>query len=101
MRMLMKVSMPVGKGNEAAKSGALQRTLHATMERIKAEAAYFYPEEGRRTAVMIFDMKASWDLPEILEPLFQELGASVDVTPCMNADDLRHGLKDAGLKSDI
>ena len=43
------------------------------MEALKPEAAYFYPEDGKRTAIMIFDMKGSWQLPATVEPLFQAL----------------------------
>ena len=53
MRMLLKVSMPVEKGNEAAKSGALQRTIQSTMEALKPEAAYFYPEDGNYRSVHV------------------------------------------------
>lgn len=77
MRMLLKISIPVGAGNEAVKGGALQQTIHATMGALKPEAAYFYPEDGKRTAIMIFDMTGSWQLPGTLEPLFTKLGASV------------------------
>ena len=58
MRMLLKISMPVEQANEAAKSGALQRTIQSTLETLKPEAAYFYPEDGKRTALMIFDISA-------------------------------------------
>ena len=97
MRMLLKVSMAVTPGNEAAKSGALQRAIQATMEALKPEAAYFYPEDGKRTALMVFDMKGSWQLPAIGEPLFQALGAAVTVTPVMNGEDLQRGFKEAGM----
>ena len=97
MRMLLKISMPVERGNEAAKSGVLQRTLQSTMEALKPEAAYFYPEDGKRTAIMVFDMEGSWQLPPTVEPLFQDLGASVHVTPVMNGEDLQRGLKEAGI----
>lgn len=97
MRMLLKISMPVQQGNEAAKGGAMQRTLQSTMEALKPEAAYFYPEDGKRTAIMVFDMEGSWQLPPTLEPLFQGLGASVYVTPVMNGEDLQRGLKEAGM----
>lgn len=97
MRMLLKISVPVEAGNEAVKSGALQRTLQSTMETLKPEAAYFYPEDGKRTAIMIFEMKGSWQLPATLEPLFQSLGASVHVTPVMNGEDLQRGFKEAGM----
>lgn len=97
MRMLLKISMPVEKANEAAKSGALQRRIQSTMEALKPEAAYFYPEDGKRTAIMIFDMTGSWQLPAMVEPLFEELNASVHVTPVMNGDDLQRGFKEAGM----
>jgi hypothetical protein len=97
MRMLLKISMPVEQGNEAAKSGALQPTIQSTIEALKPEAAYFYPEDGKRTAIMVFDMKGSWQLPGTVEPLFQALGASVHVTPVMNGEDLQRGFNDAGM----
>ena len=89
--------MAVEQGNAAAKSGTLQRTLQSTMEALKPEAAYCYPEDGKRTAIMIFDTAGSWQLPPTVEPLFQNLGASVHVTPVMNAEDLQRGLKEAGM----
>jgi hypothetical protein len=61
------------------------------------EAAYFYPEDGKRTALLIFDVTGSWQLPATVEPLFQGLGASVYVTPVMNQEDLQRGLKEVGM----
>jgi hypothetical protein len=95
--MLLKVSMPVEKANEAIKSGALQQTFQAAAEALKPEAAYFYPEDGKRTALYVFDMEGSWQLPATVEPMFQKLDASVLVTPVMNAEDLQRGLKEAGI----
>jgi len=97
MRMLLKISMPVEKANDAAKSGTLQRTIQSTMEALKPEAAYFYPEDGKRTAFMVFDMTGSWQLPKTVEPLFQSLGASVHLTPVMNGEDLQRGFREAGM----
>ena len=96
MRTLMTVSMSVKKGNEAIRGGALETTIQATMKALKPEAAYFFPdpETGTRTALFVFDMEGSWQLPPVLEPLFQSLGASIRVTPVMNAEDLQRGLKE-------
>ncbi len=96
MRMLLKVSIPVEKGNEAIKSGALQRTLQSAIEALKPEAAYFYPEHGRRTALFVFDMEGSWQIPPIVEPIFENLDAAVEITPVMNGEDLERGLGEAG-----
>ena len=99
MRMLMKISMDVDKSNAAVKSGALQRTLQSTMEALKPEAAYFFPDEnGNRSAIMVFDMTGSWQLPKTVEPLFQELGAAIHLTPAMNGEDLQRGLKEAACR---
>jgi hypothetical protein len=97
MRMLLKVSIPVEKGNEAFKSGALQQTMQSTMEMLKPEAAYFYPEDGKRTSFFVFDMEGSWQLPPLFEPLFENLDASIHVTPVMNGEDLERGFKEAGV----
>lgn len=96
MRMLLKISIPVEKGNEAYKSGALQQTVESTMEALKPEAAYFFPEDGKRTGLFVFDMEGSWQLPPTVEPLFGNLDASVYVTPVMNGEDLERGFKEAG-----
>jgi len=95
MRMLLKVSIPVAKGNEAYKSGMLQRTIQSTVEALKPEAAYFYSENGNRTALMVFDMEGSWQQVPNVEPLYQNLDASIQVTPVMNAEDLQRGFKAA------
>lgn len=97
--MLLKVSVPVEKGNEAAASGTLPRTIQSLMETLQPEAAYFYPEGGARTALLVFDMASSAQLPPTLEPLFQNLNAAVQVTPVMNADDLQRGLAEAGISA--
>ncbi len=97
MRMLLKVSIPAEHGNLAAKSGELQRIIQATMAKLKPEAAYFYPEDGKRTTLMVFDMQGSWQLPATVEPLFEALGASIHLTPVMNSEDLARGFKEAGM----
>ncbi|MER3409692.1 MAG: hypothetical protein C4306_06255 [Thermoleophilia bacterium] len=97
MRTLLKVSIPVEKGNEAQKNGALPRTIQALMETLRPEAAYFYPENGARAALFVFDMEASSQLPPTLEPLFLNLNAGVTLTPVMNAEELQQGLSRAGI----
>jgi poly(3-hydroxybutyrate) depolymerase len=95
MRMLVKANFPAEKGSEAYQSGAMQRVFQAAAEALKPEAMYFYPEDGQRTAFIVFDMEGSWQLPAIVEPMFRELGASVHVTPVMTGEDLERGMKEA------
>jgi hypothetical protein len=92
MRTLMKVTMPVGAGTPNVKDGTIERILGETASRLRPEAAYFYPENGHRTAIMVFDLKSPSDLPTITEPLFAELNAAVEMFPVMNAEDLKKGV---------
>ncbi len=68
----------------------------AFIEQTKPEATFFVTEGGRRTGLFFFDMKDSSLLPSLAEPFFLNLNASVEVTPAMNADNLKAGLKRAG-----
>jgi len=92
MRTLMRISIP----NETNKGRVTGDTIAPMMrdltEKIRPEAAYFYPEHGHRSCVMVFDLKDPSDLPVILEPLFIELNAAVELFPAMNADELKRGL---------
>ena len=92
MRTLMRVQIPTDIGNKAIKDGTLSKVVQKTLESVKAEAAYFTTIDGHRTMIAVFDLKAASDMPRIAEPLFMGLNASVDFTPCMNADDLKTGL---------
>jgi hypothetical protein len=96
MRTLMKVQVPVEAGNKAFLSGELPKVIMATVASLKPEAAYFYAERGVRTAIMVFDLKATSDIPVIAEPLFTKLNAAVEFSPVMNGEDLQAGLSKSG-----
>lgn len=92
MRMMMKFTAPVEKGNEAIKDGSLGKTLDALMAKIKPEAAYFGSWNGVRSGMMFFDLTDASQLVEFAEPLFLNVNATVEVVPVMTVDDLRKGL---------
>lgn len=94
MRTLMKIRIG-GDSNASPKLEAIPEVLESTMKRLKPEAAYFFPENGVRTAYIVFDMKEPSELPPIVEPFFSLLNAKVEVFPVMNADDVRAGMKEA------
>jgi hypothetical protein len=62
------------------------------MQELNPEAAFFTVVDGVRTGFMFFDLKDARDLPRLPEPLFIGLNASIELTPAMNADDLKAGL---------
>ena len=87
MRFLVKVSLPVEAGNAAAKDGF--QVIRKILEQQKPEAAYFIAEGGKRTGVLIIDMKDVSELPAIAEPWFLALNASIEATPAMIPEDLQ------------
>jgi hypothetical protein len=95
MRMMLTVQMPVDAANEAIQDGRLGKIVDAALERLKPEAAYFTSVNGDRGAIFIFDLRDPSDIPTVCEPFFLELGASVDLSPVMNIDEVRAGLAKA------
>ncbi len=93
MRTMLKVSLEVEAGNEAIQSGRLGEIIGMVSEMIKPEASYFFTEQGRRTALFVFDMKDASQIPPIAEIFFTELKAEVQFTPVMNKEDLQSGLQ--------
>jgi hypothetical protein len=95
MRTLLRAVFPVESSNAAAKNGSLAKTLENTVARLKPEATYFAAHDGKRSATFVFDLKDPSDIPSIVEPLFLELNASVELVPVMNLEELRTGLEKA------
>ncbi len=78
--------------NAAVKNGTLAKTMQSMAELLKPEAAYFGPSEGGRSCTFVFDMQDSSLLPTIAEPLFEGLGAKIEIQPVMNTEDMQKGL---------
>jgi hypothetical protein len=95
MRTMLRIWMPVEAGNTAVKDGTLPRQMQAFMDHFKPEAAYFFPDEGKRSALFVFDVQDASQIPMFVEPLFMGMNAAVKLTPVMNAEDLKKGLAEA------
>lgn len=89
IRMLMKINIPVEQGNAAIKDGSLGPKFQSILEDIKPEAAYFFADNGVRTGLLIVNIDDSSQIPALAEPWFLAFNASIEATPCMNADDLQ------------
>jgi len=88
MRFLIKISIPVEAGNAAAKKDGF-KVIRTILEQQKPEAAYFIADGGRRTGILIMDLKDTSDIPRIAEPWFLALNAGIEATPAMVPDDLQ------------
>ncbi|MFI0372768.1 hypothetical protein ACH35V_33315 [Actinomadura sp. 1N219] len=89
---MLRAHLDAATASEAITNGKLAEVVESLMARLNPEAAYFGPNRGERCCTFVFDMQDSSMLPTIGEPLFQELGAKIEIEPVMNADDLRKGL---------
>ena len=89
MRCLLKVTIPVETGNEAARHGTLPRTIESIVNEMKPEACYFLEEHGERTGFIVFDMQDTSQIPSVAEPWFLAFNARVELHPAMNMEDLR------------
>lgn len=92
MRMMVRWTVPVDRGNDMVDDGTMGRVIESLMEKLRPEAAYFMAEGGERAGMLVFDMKDSSEIPGIAEVLFQEADANVEFIPVMNADDLKKAL---------
>jgi hypothetical protein len=98
MRMMLKFTLPVEKGNEAFHDGSLAKTVETIMNKLKPEAAYFAPLEGKRGGMIFFNLTEPSQIVEVVEPLFLDLHAETQLVPVMNGEDLRKGLTKAAQK---
>ncbi len=93
MRMMMKVQMDTEAGSRAIADGSAPQVLQETLAQLQPEAAYFGPENGVRTAFIVFDLKDPSELPRITEPLFSKMKANIQMFPVMDREDLQKGLE--------
>lgn len=92
MRLMLKFTIPVEKGNRAATDGSLAQAIDALIERTKPEAAYFMLHEGERAGIIFFEETDPARLTAINEPLFAHLDAVIEICPALTIEDLRRGL---------
>jgi hypothetical protein len=95
MRMLLKVQMDVEAGNRAIKDGSFGQTMERVMQRLQPEAAYFTALDGKRTGLIVFDLKEPSQIPTVAEPFFMAVNASIELSPVMTMEDVQAGLQEA------
>jgi len=94
MRVLIRTIFPSEAGTKAVRDPNFLKNMQAFIDNYKAEAAYFTPSDGERSANFIIDMPSSDMMAAIAEPFF-EMGARVEMQPVMNFEELKKGLSAA------
>jgi hypothetical protein len=89
------MTIPVEAGNKAVKDGTIEKLVQSFSEGLNPEAQYFYTENGKRTALFVFDLEDPSQIPQLAEPFFTGLNADVSFSPVMNAEDLKRGIEKA------
>ncbi len=91
--MMMKLQLDTEAASRAIADGSLPQLMQDTLERLRPEAAYFGPEDGVRTAFIVFDLEDPSQIPSISEPLFSKVKARIQMFPVMDREDLQKGLQ--------
>lgn len=92
MRTMARFHFPPSSGNEVIRSGKINKVFEQLMADLKPEAAYFYPEQGERGGILVFDMQDASFVAGVIERFSFGLQAKVELFPVMGPDDLQKGL---------
>jgi hypothetical protein len=95
MRFLIRAIIPTEAGNKMVQDPNFLRKLEEYINKINAEAAYFFEVNGNRIASFIVDIQSADQIPVLGEPLFIKMGAHVEFHPVMSLDDLKRGIPKA------
>src|ERR1043165_7003550 len=95
MRFLIHAKIPTDDGNKMVQDPKFLEKLEKYINKVKAEAIYFFEAGGNRVAAFIVDIQSTDQIPVLIEPLFSGMGAHVELHPVMSLDDLKKGIPQA------
>jgi hypothetical protein len=96
MRFLVRAQISTDAGNRIVKNPKFIQNLEDYIEKVNAEASYFFEAGGDRTFVFIMNLESADIIPSVAEPLFQDFGAKVEFHPVMVFEDLKKALEQVG-----
>ena len=99
MRFLIHARIPTEDGNKMVQDPNFLKKLETYVNKVKAEATYFFEANGNRIAAFIVDIHSADQIPVLAEPLFSGMGAQVEFHPVMSLDDLKKGIPQAVLEA--
>ena len=88
MRFMLTFRIPPEEGNAAMKDGSFMPAFQSIMEELQPEAAYLAEIEGARGGYFVVNMDDASQIPDIAEPFFLGLGATVQIHPVFTLDDV-------------
>jgi hypothetical protein len=93
MRVMVKFTFPTQETNALVSDGSIGQTMQTIIGNLQPEAAYFCHVDGKRGGYLVANLEEGSELVTKLEPFFLELGAEIETSPVMNADELGAGLQ--------
>ena len=100
MRFLIRATIPTEDGNKMVQDPNLLEKLEKYINKVNAEATYFFEANGNRVASFIVEIESADQIPVLAEPLFSGMGAHVEFHPVMSFDDLKKGIPQAVVEVD-
>ena len=95
MRFLILAKIPTEDGNKMVQDPKFLEKIEKYINKVKAEATYFFEADDNRVASFIVDIESADQIPVLSEPLFSGMGAHVELHPVMSLDDLKKGMPQA------
>jgi hypothetical protein len=95
MRFLILAKIPTEDGNKMIQDPKFLEKIEKYINKVKAEATYFFEADGNRVASFIVDIESADQIPVLSEPLFSGMGAHVELHQVMSLDDLKKGMPQA------
>src|SRR4030095_12968077 len=89
MRFLISAKIPTEAGNLMVQDPNLLNKLETYIDKVNAEATYFFEADGNRVATFIVDIQSADQIPVLIEPLFSGMGAHVELTQVRSPDALK------------
>ena len=99
MRFLIHARIPTEDGNKMVQDPNFLKKLETYINKVRAEATYFFEANGNRIAAFIVDIQSADQIPVLAEPLFSGMGAHVESHPVMSLHDLKKGIPQAVLEA--
>ena len=88
MRLMLRFTIPIEKGNEAEADGSLSKAIKELVEQVQPESAYFHLQDGKRAGTIFFEESDQARMAVINEPLFAKLNASIEIQPAVSLEEL-------------
>jgi len=88
MRLMLRFTIPVEKGNVAEADGSLSEAIKGLIDQVQPEAAYFHLQDGKRAGTIFFEESDQARMTVINEPLFVKLNAAIEIQPAVSLEEL-------------